>query len=419
MPLWLQGAFESAQIMVMSAVVVVVPLFGVWATGGFADKSIAALATLSGQAWMVVHGVPLTLTVTDGPSSASVQTGILHLVPYGLTLIPFLLAWRAGRRLARASYTDQLWQPLLGALVVYAGAGLATAFVCSVPGVGIPLLAGTLVPLIPAGLGLVIGARREAGSWGRLIGVNAAGWITKASQQQRWAGSYAWAVVRGGFVGFLASMALAAVLLSVNLAVRWADIVSVYQGLQPGVVGGSVLTIAQLGYLPNLAVWALAWASGAGFALGAGSTVTPLATTVAPVPPIPVLAAIPTGDNQWALAALALPVLAGILAGWWFVRTGENHVDEWLSIKLPSRWLSLPLSTLFLGAVTGVCAAIPTFVAAWLAHGSVGLGRLTTLGPDPLTTAAWVGAEVGVGVVAGSVLGPWLEREPAARKAAE
>ena len=55
------------------------------------------------------------------------------LIPLGLTLIPFLLAWRAGRRLARASYTDQLWQALLGSWLMYGAFGFATGFSAAPP----------------------------------------------------------------------------------------------------------------------------------------------------------------------------------------------------------------------------------------------------------------------------------------------
>src|ERR1700712_4902800 len=84
MPLWLQGMLESAQAVLLSALLIVLPLAGVWWANGF----------------------------PDGTSSASVENGTLHLLPLRLTLIPFFLSWRAGRRLARASYTDQLWQAL-------------------------------------------------------------------------------------------------------------------------------------------------------------------------------------------------------------------------------------------------------------------------------------------------------------------
>ncbi|MCQ9164883.1 MULTISPECIES: DUF6350 family protein [unclassified Arthrobacter] len=414
MPLGLQGAFEAAQVFVISALVLVVPLAAVWFTGGFAEQDMSVVARLAGKFWLVMHGVPLSLSVTNGPSSASVENGTFDLLPLGLVLVPFFLSWRAGRRLARASYTDQLWQPLLGALTVYAAAGLATAFVCNTPDADASLLASMLVPLIPAGLGLVIGARREAGSWGRLIGVNAADWIAKTSQDQRWAGSYAWAAARSGFVALAAALAAASLLLAINLMARWTDMATVYQGMRAGGTGGAALTLGQLSFMPNLAVWSLAWSTGAGFNLGAGSTVSPLGTSVAPVPPLPVLAALPTGALTWGFAALAVPVAAGMLAGWWFVRTGENHFDEWLSMKVRQRWLSLPGSTLVLGVAVGLVAAVLGCIVFWLSGGSVGLGRLTEVGPSPLAAAAWLGAEVGAGVVLGSLLGPWLEAGKAA-----
>lgn len=411
MPLGLQGAFEAAQVFVISALVVVIPLAAVWFSGGFAADQSSVVARLAGQIWLVINGVPLNLTMKTGPSSASVEYGTLSLIPLGLTLIPFLLSWRAGRRLARASYTDQLWQPMFGATLVYAAAGLATGFVCSTGEVQAPLLASLLIPVLPFGLGLIIGARLEAGSWGRLIGVNAADWIARTSQDQRWAGSYLWTVVRSGFVGVLAALALSAFLLAVNVIARWTDIISVYQGLRAGGVGGATLTLAQLGFMPNLVAWTLAWSSGAGFALGTGSSVTPLATSVAPVPPIPILASLPTGDLVWGFAALIVPIIGGALAGWWFVRAGENHFDEWLSRKIRQRWFSLPASTLGLGLSIGGVAAILSGVVFALSRGSLGLGRLTDIGPDPIMAALWVGAEVGIGVVFGSLLAPWLERE--------
>lgn len=413
MPLWLQGVFEAAQMFVISALAVSVPLLATWLAGGFGEKDASVIARLAGQIWLVGHGVSLHLTQATGPSSATVETGIFSLLPLGLVLIPFFLSWRSGRRLARASYTDQLWQPLVGAVVLYAGAGLATAFVCSTPGIEAPLLTSMLVPAIPAAAGLIVGSRLEAGSWSRLIGVNAADWISKTSQDQRWAGSYAWTVVSSGFLAIMAALSLSALMLTVNLAMRWNDIIGVYQALRPGAIGGAALTLTQLAFMPNLAIWALAWAGGDGFSLGAGSSVSPMGTSVAPVPPIPLLAALPTGTLSWGFAALIIPVSAGLLAGWWFVRAGENHFDEWVSLKVRQRWLSLPLSTLFVGAVIGSVAAVLSGILFWLSQGSIGLGRLTDLGPDPITAALWVGAEVGIGVMAGSLLGPWLEGERA------
>ncbi|NUP73273.1 MAG: hypothetical protein HOQ07_01265, partial [Sinomonas sp.] len=331
MPLWLQGAVEALQAVVISAAAALLPIVAVWLTGGFGPLDPEQVVRLGGQAWLLAHGVPLRLSgaglMPDG--GAAPTSTVLSLVPLGFALVPFLLSWRAGRRLARASYADTLWQAILGAAGMYALAGFATAFVCSTPDVSASVGLAASIPLIPVVLGLVVGARREAGSWARLIGVDAVDWISRTGQYSRWAGSYLWAVIRAGFVAAVAVFALASALLAIDLAVRWADVVTVYEALGAGGVGGAALTAAQLGYVPNLVVWTIGWASGAGVVLGSGSTAGALSTAAGPLPPIPVLAAIPTSSTTLAAAALVLPVLAGVLGGWWFQRAGEDHLDEW------------------------------------------------------------------------------------------
>jgi hypothetical protein len=417
MPLWLQGALESAQAAVISALVVLTPIVAVWATAGFQNNNFDALARLGGQAWLLIHGVPLHLTMVAGESAAQPESGTLSLIPLGLTLIPFLLAWRAGRRLARASYTDQLWQALLGSWLVYAGFGMATGFVCRTDDVAIFLWFAGLMPLVPFGLGMVVGARREAGSWSRLIGVDAVDWIARTSQHSRWAGSYLGSAIKAGFVALMAAFTMSAGLLAVDLFIHWDLVIAVYEGLDAGAMGGAVLTIAQLGFLPNLAVFALAWTSGSGFALGVGSQAGPLGTAVGPLPSIPVFAALPAGPLDYGFVALVVPVLAGALAGWWFLREGENHFDEWLSIKVRARWFTASASTIVVGAIIGVAAGLMAGGLAWMARGSAGIGRLTDIGPDPLNTSLWVAAEVGIGVVVGYAAGPWLERQQKLREA--
>ncbi|MFF2606300.1 cell division protein PerM [Arthrobacter koreensis] len=415
MPLWLQGMFELGQAAVLSALVVILPLTGVWAANGFSDRGYASLARLSGQAWLLLHGVPLSLTFPAGTVGPEESGGLLSLIPLGLTLIPFFLCWRAGRRLARACYTDQLWQALLGALGTYALLGTAAAYFSANEDVSISLVAGGLIPLIPAGLGVIIGARMEAGSWVRLIGVDLTDWIARTSQHSRWAGSYLWAAIRAGVVGITAAIGLAAVLLVVALALSWAEIATVYQKLDAGIIGGIVVTVAQLGLLPNLVVWTLAWASGAGFSIGTGSIISPLETTVGPLPAVPILAALPSGQSEYAYAALLIPVAAGVLAGWWFLREGENHFDEWISIKINARWFTASVSTVCLGAVIGLVSGLLAAAAALIARGSLGIGRFVEIGPDPLWTGIWIAAEVAVGVVIGYAAGPWLERERSRR----
>ena len=71
MPLWLQGGLESAQAAIISALVVIAPIVAVWATSGFQDGAFDVLARLAGQAWLLIHGVPLYLTTVVEGAAAS------------------------------------------------------------------------------------------------------------------------------------------------------------------------------------------------------------------------------------------------------------------------------------------------------------------------------------------------------------
>ncbi|MFC3298522.1 DUF6350 family protein [Arthrobacter agilis] len=415
MPLWLQGVVELGQAAVISALLVLLPVAAVWLTGGFADRTPESAARLAGQGWLVMHGVPLVLQFPPGVAGEEPASGVLHVIPLGLVLIPLLLAWRAGRRLARASYTDQLWQALLGALVTYALIGAGIAYLSVTADASAHVVTGALVPPVSAGIGLITGAYREAGAWSRLVGVDFAAWVGRTSQHSRWAGSYAWSVLRSGFLAVLVALSLSAVLLAVAIGLNWAGIAAIYERLDGGIAGASVVTLFQLGLLPNLAVWTMSWSSGAGFALGTGSSLTPLGSAVGPLPALPIFGALPAGTLEYGYAALAIPVLAGLLAGWWFFREGENHLDEWLVLHSPRRWLTWTASTFSLAVLIGLAAGLGGAFTALVSRASVGLGRFTDLGPDPLVVGGWLALEVAVGAVLGHAVGPLLERDPSRR----
>ncbi len=415
MPLWLQGVFELGQAAVISALLVVLAVAAVWLTGGFANRTAESAARLAGQGWLVMHGVPLVLEFPAGVAGAEAVSGLMQVIPLGLILVPLMLAWRAGRRLARASYTDQLWQALLGALVTYSAIGAGVAYASATSDASAPLVAGVLIPPVSAGIGLITGAYREAGAWSRLVGVDVAAWVGRTSQHSRWAGSYAWSVLRSGFLAVMVALCLSAALLAVAIGLNWAGIAAVYERIDGGIAGASVMTLFQLGLLPNLAVWAMSWSTGAGFALGTGSSLTPLASTVGPLPALPILGALPAGVLEYGYTALAVPVVAGLLAGWWFFREGENHLEEWLVLHSGRRWLTSTASTLALAVLIGITAGLIGAVVALLSRASLGLGRFTDLGPDPLAVGLWLALEVAVGAILGHAVGPLLEREPRGR----
>lgn len=411
MPLWLQGSVELALVALASYLTVVLLLVAVWYTNGFnSSGTLAGAVSVAGHLWLLVHGVPLNMNIPEQGVFSAV-TGTMSLVPLGLTLIPLALCYRSGRRLARASYEGQFWQPLAGGLLAYAVVGAGVSLLSTNDFFSTSPVLAALVPLWVAALGIILGGYAESRSLAAMIGVNAADWVKKFSQYSRWAGSYVWALLRAALVSVLAFVAGGALLLVVTLFWHWDDVVSLYQTLHAGAVGGLALTLLQLGLLVNLVVYSMAWSSGAGFALGTGTSVDLTGTNVGVMPSLPVLGALPHASEPWGYLALAVPLAAGALGGWWFFREGENHFDEWLSLKIRFRWLSWPLSTLGLAVLTLLPTFLLTTLLGWAANGSLGLGRFTAIGPHPLTFGAFSAVLLAAGTMLGLGLAHLLVRD--------
>ena len=411
MPLWLQGVIELIVVAAVSLLLTGLVMAAVWLAGGFDSLGVLGGLQLAGQVWLVAHCTPLTMAAIQGIVLSS-GGGTLTLVPLGLTLIPFALSVIAGRRIARACWRGQFLVPFFAGMISYALIGALVALVGSTEHVSASVPAGAVFPLIPVGLGTLVGGWSVSRSLAAILGADAASWIQRTSQYSRWAGSYLWAVVRAGFLSAVAVIAAGALVTAITLVWNWDRIIAVYQQLGTGAAGDTALTALQFGYLPNMVVWAAAWVSGAGFSIGEGALSSPFENSLGALPQFPPFAALPEGDPWiYASAVVVLPLLAGVLAGWWFLREGENHLDDWMAIRLPMRWFTFIVSTLLTVAFIAAIGAGLVAVLAWLSHGSLGLGRLTDLGPNAWHVFLWTGAEITVGGVIGYILGPWLERE--------
>ncbi|NAZ84475.1 hypothetical protein GTR02_21980, partial [Kineococcus sp. R8] len=180
-------------------------------------------------------------------------------------------------------------------------------------------------------------------------------------------------------------LALGGLAVAAALVVHRDEVLLLHRALQPGVVGGALLTAGQALLLPTLAVWGLAWTSGAGFAVGVGTSVAPGGTVLQTLPTVPVLGALPqpgaTPAGAWAVVLLPVLVGAGVtlLEG---RRTGGGH------------GLLRRCGT---AVVTAALAGGGVLLLAAAAGGAAGGGRMADLGPAALTTAAAVAGELAAG----------------------
>src|SRR5690606_19555299 len=128
------------------------------------------------------------------------------------------------------------------------------------------------------------------------------------------------------------------------------------------------------------------WLAGPGFALGTGTAVSPAGTELGVVPGIPVLGLVPENSSMWMLVAVLVPIACGALAGW-MVRS--RLVWERTGTGL---WPRVAITAGISVVSAGVAA-----LAAVLASGSIGPGRLADAGPAVGPFALAVGIEVLIG----------------------
>jgi hypothetical protein len=188
------------------------------------------------------------------------------------------------------------------------------------------------------------------------------------------------------------------VLAAASLAVHLPEVRVASDALSPGVGGAALLLLAQLAYVPNAIVWAIAYTLGPGFAFGTGTFVAPTGSALGAVPLFPMLAAIPSdvrpGGPAWVpVVVLALPYLAGAFAGIVTVRIAPTPVIE-----------AAPLWGFAAGTATGALAGL----GAAFAGGPLGNGRLASVGPSGFQVGLVAVLEIGITAALAAAAANWL-----------
>ena len=379
------------------------PLMVLWfAAFGVSDWS--GLWPTAAAVWQLGHAVPLELTLPDAYLAASgIDPAAAHffvsLAPLGFGLFTALFASGSGVRSARAGAWP--WGVAGGAVVFTA---LSAAVALSSGGgevVRTELWQAVLFPALFYLGGLLAGALATAVEEGDDGLVDAL--LTRLDRaRDGWADVPA-LIGRGTAAALAGVIGAGALLAGVTIALRGGQVVALSQSANLDLMGVVVLGIAQLFWLPVLVVWAIAFMAGPGFALGAGTAVSPAGTELGVVPGIPLLGVLPESASPWLFVLVLLPVGAGAFAGW-IMRSRMRSDREPAAMRL--------VLTVAVAALSAAGAAL----LCVLASGSIGPGRLAEVGPDPGPVALAVGLEIAVG--AGILLlSPRAARDRAAEPA--
>jgi len=123
-------------------------------------------------------------------------------------------------------------------------------------------------------------------------------------------------------------MGLSFIFLAIVIFTHLATFRNITIVLQPGFFGAILLFALNLFYLPNLAVSVLAYFTGTGFAVGAGTLVSPLTHRLGEIPALPILAVLPASSSKWALIGIALTIAVGALMATWALSSSTQALIQ-------------------------------------------------------------------------------------------
>lgn len=373
------AALEALLVVAIGIAIPLVPLTLLWGIhyGLAVDWTVFWRAAV--DIWLVGHGTDITV-VLDPTASASVGLAAastpvtITMALLGFALLTVLLGVRAGRRVAETSHVIL---GTLASLLTFGAASFVVTLSTLHPVAHPSLWQGTLLPTLVFAVGLLIGSQ-VVNAKSRAIGP-VRRWILGWPAHVR---TIVATSLRGGAIAAAGLLTVASIATMLAIVTSYAEIISLYEALHTEVLGGVAVTLGQLALLPNLIVWAASWLVGPGFAIGIGSTVSPLATSLGPVPAIPVLGALPDGDLAFGYVGLLAPVIVGFLVA---AVLGPHIAGELRRRELTIAALGI-----------GVTAAAILGLLVWASAGSAGPGRLQDVGPQPWIVAAWAFVEFSV-----------------------
>ena len=378
------AALEAALVVGVGVGIPLLPLTVLWGAQFNFALDWAVFWRTSVDIWLIGHGVDVTVTMAPELAtalgiSATDATFPITIAALGFAVITFAMALRAGRRVAETRFRLLGEVAAIGTFAALSAILTATAtFESAKPGA----VQGVLFPTLIFAAGVILGSVRTRRAEDDENGSSIRDWISDWEPETRagWV-----AALKAGTGAVAALLAVASVIVAILLATGYARIIALYESLHTEVLGGIALTIGQLAFLPNLVIWCGSWLVGPGFALGTGSSIGPLATSVGPVPAIPFLGALPEGSLAFGFVGLIVPVLAGFFAAV-LVRpalvavTGEGARGRFVLV----------------GIGTGLVGGILLGLLAWLSSGSAGPGRLVDVGPNPFAVGGWAALEFAI-----------------------
>lgn len=344
-------------------------------------------------AWLMGHG-----------SGVSVRGAVVTVVPLGLTAMAAWSVWRIGHRVGdrvsghgpdadRVADGERDWTVPAAVALFFAGYVVVGVVVASLAAgadaaPSVPRVVGwsLLLSLVVAAPAIAIGSGRAA-IWTAFVPVTVRG---------------ALATCLSVLVVFL-TVSSALLLLALALGLGEAASMMSRLHLRPG--EAVLYSSVNAAFLPNAAVLAGAWLLGPGFAVGAGTLVSPALVVLGPLPLFPLLAALP-GQGETSPLVASVVVLPPLVAAAGVVLAQRRRPTL--------RWDEAALR----GCGGGIAAGVVVGLAAALAGGAAGPGRMRDVGPPAFDVLVHAITAFGLGGLLGALAMTWWQRRRSDRRVA-
>ena len=178
-------------------------------------------------------------------------------------------------------------------------------------------------------------------------------------------------LVKIPFYFFAIMLGLGGLLLSISLILNFSTAKNLTIVIQPGILGGLLLLLLQLLYLPNIIFTCLSYGLGSGFSLGSATDITPFIFNLREIPAIPVLAALPNGKYPW---LIVLTLIVAIYAWVNINLINKQRVDAKSKRQITIRFF---LISTFIPAIF-----------AFISSGSLLSANMSPVGVNPIRIGA-------------------------------
>lgn len=188
-------------------------------------------------------------------------------------------------------------------------------------------------------------------------------------------------VIASRLVAIVVGVSMVAV--GVLIFVNFAQVKDLHTSLQAGIFGGALLLLLNVLYLPNAAIAFASYVAGSGFAVGAGTLISPWWYQNGEIPVLPLLGILPTQRHPLFIASAIFFIAIGVLLAYWTLGNGiqlllQTAIFFTVAIILLGYLSSGSLMTDEMGAFgvsiwkfslavtleVGIGAAVATFIAS-------------------------------------------------------